>query len=176
MTSTALSSISRSGFVTVLRRYHIPFLLRFNADEDIPSWLTIGREAKQALPLSSEWNKGEVDVSVYSCGCEGNTECPGFHMNPFDFLSFTGEDRDLWNSCFYFSEVVWLLRIARNTQKGEHLPSPFFFLVVGREGHHLLLRIRRNQGRGFSIESSREVSPRTLIPRRLPLFLPHVGY
>lgn len=176
MASTVPSIMSHSGFVMVQRRYHIPFLKRFNPKEDLPSWLTIGRETKQVLPLYIQWNKGEVDVNAYTCGCKGNPECPGWDMNAFDFLSFTGEDRDLWNSSFYFSEVVWLLRIARNTRKGEHLPSPFFFIVEGNNCNHLLLRIRRNQGRGFTIESSREIGYHTMVPRRLPLFLPSLTY
>ena len=162
----------QTGFLTMLRMEYIPPLKKSTEEKDFPSWLTVGRELRHFLPLVQERDIGNVHVSAYTCGCKGNKACPGWDMNPIDFLAFTGKDKNPWDSSLSFGEVMWILRIARNRIHARQLPSPLFFITEGREEKCYLLEVKRTRGRGFVVEAARVISHQTMIPRRHPLFLP----
>ncbi len=154
--------ISRIGFLTLEAAVWLP-KLKEGGLQDVPSWLWCGRELYEQFPQTRKIDAGSITVAALSCGWD---------MNPVDFMGFIHKSRSLWNSWLHIAEILHILERDHLADKGKHPRSPLYFLALGHHGECRLIEAKRNQGRGFVIESSREVGRNAKILKGHPLYLP----
>lgn len=157
------SILLRRGFLTFEGMTYIPDIADGGLSE-IPPWLRCGRELDDYFPTATVRNVGAFNASAYSCG--------GWDMQPKSFLEFMRPPRTPWNSRLYIAEIIHILACDHIAGKGNHLRSPLYFIAQGDHGEFRLIEARRNRGRGFSIESAREISDRSRILRGSPFYMP----
>lgn len=151
------------GFLTAGKTVRLPALRTFEGLTEFPSWIHYWRETRNAFQFLGEKDLGNFSVTSYACDW--------WDMHPKDILAFIGENRTPWDSWLYLGEVLLILCCD---QEGliQPLKSPFYFIVPGWGDEFHLLEVRRKGQYAYCIDTSRELSIHSRIPRRKPLFVP----
>lgn len=172
MSNIVPCALKPSPFLSVGKSAVLKRIPEFAGLSAFPEWIHYWRETKHIFGDSPEKNIGGISASPYTCDC-GFGRNRGWDMHPYDVVSFAS-DRTPANSQLFLGEVLLILCAHRFGIFGK-IPSPFFFIVPSCDRVLYLLEVRRVNRYGYCIDTCREISADSKIPRQMPLFLADDG-